>query len=490
MTKKIYLTSLFLVLLLANFSIAQNFQMVNPQRERLYLTEDSIYAFVKIDSIHLDGMDTTQYFNTLFDTIETSGCEAVYNVLSILGSKVIIKSDGTYQYFNSAGDTITFKTKAILGEEWRMFNYPNGNYINATLNSYDYLTVMPDVEDTLKGVKIRIYDSSGVLQTDSLLDGITIDFTKEFGLVQTPGFNNFPYDTTMYFLRGLSNPDTGFLDVKSYDVFNFLPGYEFHYHDFEITGDAGNFTQTDKYYKYFILSKIEYEDSVTYETYRVEIDYINNNNSDFDTIQYLDTVTFSVQYSDYKFLDTLEMSLLQKVNFGYSDLFSNENYNGVSYKEVYDWYTFDAGILCLDLLTSTYLPKQIYGDGIGTIYFKDSSDSFNEKELSLVYFQKGLTQWGVPLNFDSLGFVEVSNYDFSAMLNIYPVPTNHTLYLSSTSEYTVEVLCKIVDAGGKIQTQQFISLPGSINVSGLAGGFYVCQIVGNNTIISKPFIKE
>lgn len=471
-------------------SNAQNFQMANPQRERLYLTDDSIYAFVEIDSIHIEGSDTIQYFNTLFDTIETSGCEAVYTIQSILGNKVIIKPDGTYHYFNSDGDTITFKTKAILSDEWRMYTYPNGNYINATLNSYDYLTVMPGVEDTLKGVKIRIYDSTGVLQTDSLLDGITIDFTKEFGLIQTPRFSNFPYDTTMYFLRGVSNPDTGLIDIKTKDVFHFLPGYEFHYHNSEITGDAGNFLQTDKFYKYFILSKTEYADSVTYETYRVEIDYINSNDTDFDTIQYLDTITFSVVYSDYAFLDTLELSLLQNENSGYSDLFSNDNYNGIIYKEVFDWFTYNTSTLCLDLVSEQYLPKQVYGDGIGTIYFKDSSDLYNEQELTLVYFQKGLTQWGEPLNFDSLGFVEVNNYEVSEMLNVYPVPAHNTLYVSSFTGVSENVLCRVFDANGQMRIHQFLHLPGEVDVTHLAVGFYVFQVAGDNINFSTTFIKE
>ncbi|MFN0274743.1 MAG: T9SS type A sorting domain-containing protein [Chitinophagales bacterium] len=487
MVKKIYFF-LFIIYAVGICAPAQNFQMVNPLREMTYLTKDSVYAFVKVDSTKLSGIDSIFFIKPILDTIETDECSAIYNLNSVLGNKVIIKGDGTHQYFNKTGDTITFKTKANLGEVWRLYTYANGAYINGTLNSYEYLTVMPDVEDTLKGVKIRIYDSLGVQQTDSLLDGKTIDFTKEFGLVQTFNLNDFPYDTALYYLRGITLPDTGIVDIKKEDIFNFLPGYEFHYREYEITGDATNYLQTERFYKYFILSKSDYVDSVVYEAYRVEIDYVDNPITGFDTVRYLDTVSFSILYDNYRFLDTLELSVLQHGTFGYSDLISNDIYNGIPHKYVYSWFDYDTETFCLTPINSNDLPQQIYGEGIGTIYYKDSTDTYNNYELELMYFQKGLIQWGEPINFDTLGFVEIEHYEISQIVKIYPNPVSTYLHLTMLNG--VNVICRIMNQKGQIFMQKEIIGSEALDVSQLETGFYLCQIVSDSLVKTVGFIKE
>lgn len=71
-----------------------------------------------------------------------------------------------------------------------------------------------------------------------------------------------------------------------------------------------------------MLDKTQYADSVKYVMYHAAWEATSSGFEAPDTIRTIDTVTITYRYADYAFLDSLEMTLLQANNFGYSD-FSN-----------------------------------------------------------------------------------------------------------------------------------------------------------------------
>lgn len=486
-TRHIFLIIFFLVA--GSHVFSQNYTLINADRTRTYGTRDSVFHFVKTDEVVISGSDTTQYMNKLVDTIPGS-CIAIYNKNNILGPQVKTYSDGTYEFFNNNGESIIFKSKAILGESWTMYTYPDGGYITGKINSHSYLTVMPGTEDSLKGVKLNVYNSSGVSMTDSLLNGRTIDFTKNFGLVQTFRFDQFPYDTTFYFLRGLSSPDTGMVELTAQKCFDFLPGYEFHYREYEINGDETDFTQITKYYKYFILSKTQFDNSVHYEAFRAELDYTLNSATGSDTAQFLDTIGFDIDYADYHFLDTLEMKLLQHENFGYSDFILTDSiYSGIAHKNVYDWFDYDPDTKCLSISTEGEFPRQAYGDGLGTLYYIDSTDFYNNYSLQMVYFQKGLYNWGTPIDFEEMGLVDIQDAD-RQLISVYPNPAVNYLDIQCAPELNSSLFTIFDITGRQMISQPCRSEKTQVDISFLKAGVYILKVQNGALNTDYKFIKN
>jgi hypothetical protein len=485
---------LFLIFLQVSEGYTQNYNVINPERERTYGNRNAEYVFLKIDSTIHEGEDSILYFAKVIDTNATAECDALYKKNSILGSKLIIQADSTHIFFNDANDSIILHPNYPLGQTWRMYTYADGGYIEAKINSYDYLTIMPDVEDSLKGIKLNIYNSSGVVQDDSLLNGKTIDFTKNFGLVQTFRFDNFPFDTTVYYLRGLTSPDTGLVNLTANAIFNFELGYEFHYREKLSSGSDAAHADVEKYYKYFVLQKYQYADSVVYDVSRAEIDYSFNTITGYDTLTYLDTISIPYYYADYAFLDTLEMKLFYNNASGYADMVvSDSAFAYINHKYAYDWFTYIPFTNCLLNESDLQNPQQHYGEGVGTIYYKDSTDQYNFYILELLYFQRGLTEWGNPINFDTLGLVQIENtVENSIDFKMFPNPANDILYIRLPAASQSDVVSKITDTRGNfLQVKQHNPAEVcTLNISDLPAGCYIITITTATHSASRRFIKN
>ncbi|MBK8680374.1 MAG: hypothetical protein IPN31_00370 [Bacteroidetes bacterium] len=408
---------------------AQSFHIFPVEHTLTYQKSDSTIYFSKIIN-QLDVPEGSIYFfNSLIDTNNAGILECLFYTqdTSILGTKYLVNENGYDILFNRNGDSIFFKPGATLNEEWKFYTFENGDYVTAKYTTPLYLTIVGTVFDSLKRCELSVFDMNDLPITSHWLDTAYVDMTKNYGLSRFYNINEFPVDTSSFKLFGRNNPDTSVTDVTVYDAFNFQLGNEFHYITEKLIGDIESIYSLKKE-KFFVLDKTQYADSVKYVMYHAAWEATSSGFEAPDTIRTIDTVTITYRYADYAFLDSLEMTLLQANNFGYSDFFKSDTiYWGRAYKEVFDWFDYDASENCLSNSDNIYLPEQRYGDGIGIMHYKDSTDVANYIIKDQVWFQKGLEVWGDPIDFEELGVVDVKDIIAYGQIQLYPNPANDNI---------------------------------------------------------------
>lgn len=485
---------LMIVCCLCTQVFAQQYRMFDPDRTRTYAKNEKEFFFVEFDSVQQFGTDSVFFINRIADTIPKAGCDIDLSDTTILGNTMVMLNDAdeTHVFFNSANDSIFIRLHQPVDSFWVLYTYPDGSIIRATVLDRVWMTVLPETFDSVYRMRLNVYDENYILQPDSILNDRKIDIAKNYGLIEFYNFRQFPYDTTVILLRGITNPENNIVNVSSYRAFNFQPGNEFHYLTQQISTPGSEVIGTTTKEKFFVLSKEQFADSVRYTMYHALWQELFLGFGAPDTLRILDTVSVTYHYADYAFLDSIELTLLQANNFGYSDFFKYDSlYWGRAYKEVYDWFEYDAVSQCLNNPGNIYLPEQRYGDGIGIMHYKDSTgiDDFITRDL--VYFQKGLEVWGEPFDFDELGVVEIQNIHASLPLQIYPNPVANELYFA-LPDFQGWVTLTIFDMQGKQLMQKFFSDTGSMHwdVSALSGGMYLLQVSGENAYHRASFIKN
>jgi hypothetical protein len=472
-------------------ALSQNYRLIDANRIRTYGTVDSNYIFIKVDSVFASGDDTTYYFNRLIDTVYQPDCLINYADTSVLGKKMIINSDSsaTHIFFNENGDSIFIETLVSVGDTWILYTFEDSSYIKATVVSKAPLGILPNITDTVARLHLNVYSNSDVLLSDTFPNEKKFDITKNYGLIEFYDFNDFPEDTFLILLKGISDPDTAMVDVDAENAFNFQLGDEFHFR--EVLSDGESYLRQSAI-KYYILNKYQYSDSVVYDAVHVQIDSLSNPTSPTAVTFVWDTVTLTYNYDDYAFLDTIELTLFEAQQFGFSDWRQNDSlYEGIPFKLVYDWFEYNPDDSCLSNAGNTYLPEQQYGDGLGLMHYFDSTAINNYYQLDMVFFHKGLKEWGIPYDFSELLLIANGTEDNLNSVNIFPNPASESIVISNLPKLESHVYINIYDLQGRQLIRAHISTISeqSINISSLKQGAYIIGIETNYAIKALPFIK-
>ncbi len=473
---------------------AQNYKLINKDRTMTFarLSEagfDSLFYFIKVDSIETTGSDSTFYFNKQLVDGGTPDCIYVNNDTTILGTKVLIQSDTdiTYVFFNRHNDSIFIHTQIEIGDTWKVYKWSNGSYVKATVVNKLLRTVLPGIEDTLYRIQLNVFTLGGTMLVDTFPNATKIDISKYHGISEFFNFNIFPApgDSIARVSQGLSNPYEGVVDVDAYRTFDFGLGYEFHYREITIPDTEFGADKKISAWKDFILGKVQNETSVTYTIERVKLDTLYFGASQSINFSW-DTIIKTINYSDYAYLDTIEYNLLSSTNDGYSDWNRVDTiYNKIAYKTVYDWYTYDPETLCLSNPDDITMPEQVYGDGIGVTHLLDSVSPENLYALDLVYFQKGFITWGTPYDFSDYN---ISNTNLTPDLNltIYPNPVKDILYMNSDLVFNTY---EIIDVAGRLfKSGEIIS--SQLNIASLPSGVYFIKLRNDNQAVIRQIIKN
>ncbi len=482
------------VLLLENAgACGQQYRLFDPGRIRTYGIDSTDYFFIRVDSTAQEGADSAFYFNRYIDTATMAECLPVDAVTPPVGPKMIQMNDAeqTRVFFNKYGDSIIIKLNRPVGYFWRLYEYPDGKHIRATVAPKMYFTVLPATFDSVYRLTLNVYDDAYIIQPDSIMNDARIEISKEYGLVAFKDFYNFPYDTNMILLKGIDNPDNAIVDLHAARVFDFEPGNEFHYLTEKLSGSIDPLYSLKKE-KFFVLDKIQYADSVQYTMFHAAWESTNSGFDTADTIRTIDTVTVSYRYADYGFLEPMELSLLQGSNYGYSNFFKTDTlYWGRAYKEVYDWFDYDAVAHCLDNAENNYLPEWKFGDGIGIMHYRDSTDIMNYITTDLVWFQKGLEVWGEPFDFEALGVVEIHDVAIGTEIHLYPNPATDILRCRIPGiSGLVSVVVTDVQGNAVIRQMMQSSPEMQVEISGLSNGIYLLRITGESITCAGTFIKN
>lgn len=470
----------------------QDFRLINSNKIYTYTKVDSAeyekyFLFIKIDSAKALGTDSIFYFNRLLDTVPGEMC---MSDTTSIGARMIIKNDtdATHVFFNKNEDSIFVKTKVAEGDSWVMYTFPDNSYVKAYVISKLYGGILPNIFDTLYRIKLNVFSEEGLNLTDVFPNDTKMDITKNYGMVEFWPMQTFPEEHPALILRGITSPDTNYVDVDARTCFDFLIGNEFHYEETVATSSG----ITHSLQKNFVLGRQNFTDHVTYEMLRVLWQEVQTD-FDTDTIRIVDTVEINYNYADYKFLDTIELKIFEHTRMGYSDWLHNDSlYAGLPYKNVFEWYESDADMYCVTNPDGNMLPEQSYGDGFGTIHYFDSTSVENYYHFDLVYFQKGLLEWGNPISFDSLGFTPVENITGTEEIFIYPNPVSEWFNIQAPANINGNFTLNIYNTLGqliKAEEHLFIDNSHKIYCSDLPKGNYIVRLSNSERSFHGCFIK-
>lgn len=479
-----------IALFLIVFTIkAQNYQTIKADGEYFYAHEGLAVHVIKIDST-ISYNDTVEYYNypflrngadELFQTcFDTAGA-------SWIGKKVIEYPNGKNIYFNKNNDTICIETLAELNNTWRFYKFENGDNIEAKVTNLETLTFL-EITDSVKTISFQLKDSLGNNLQSSLND-IELVLSKNFGLINTIDFYEFPYDGSIenhiypfyetYNLVGASTISAGYKNITAYDIFNYEIGDEFHIEHIYKMCCAYNSCDTICETKTSTIKKVLNKESsndtlkYTYERYKATGSYINGVFQNAGGVK--DTVVEEINLAQYSQLDSLPMIYYRRdfmyhndLTINYSNINSKVHCNNIFFIK-YEYDTCYQMGCCIDPEYCEYFYK-----GCGGPYYTAAFMDYHSNWL--VYYKKGNNEWGTPYDKDSLLTVGINNYKINSFnVKAFPNPVNNTT-LNIEVNTNEECYFILYDLLGKEVLKKDFSKDSKINTKNLKGMFLYCIV--------------
>ena len=466
-----------------SLSYSQNFKAVyqnNPAHFSFSVPNNPGKVFfntISIDSVVSTGNGTELYNFISFD-LSTNPCYNA-NRFTWIGKAIFQDNIGTEFFLNVNNDSIFIRTQDSIGLIWHLYNYPGGDYIEALVTNISSQTFL-GLTDDVKTIQLSVKNSNGNV-IGNVLNGKQIKISRDYGFVQTFGFKNFPVDTTVFFLAGLTNPQAGILNLTVDSIYNFNVGDEFH-HSSEHS--CLSIALQEYYYsiqrilaKNFSLNS----DSVFYLTercYRYEhYDFINNNfynSTIFDTIILSYPINLNQGLNKYSF-QKVDVSSFSS---GFLEFYSDTTHNARLKKLTHFYYVYDSFNNCYkDPIGLGVYPDNIYSPGLGLIYSSDEYCPPSSWYDSLIYYKKGNEIWGHPLNCSTLLSLDENYHQPEVVL--FPNPVSDYLNLNikgvnSGQKFHVNIKNIL---GQSVLARDFIVVNSiSIPINDLKGGVYFLTI--------------
>jgi len=448
---------------------ALNFYPVPNYIEAYYkVKNDTGNLDIPLISYRIDSIDTLAnpngptlqiYPNHVVSEISDSSCAYQTNDTSIFGPKVTrVESTDICYFENHEGKTITFRYLASEGLSWNFYEIDSTTYIRAKVDSKRY-THHISLLFNVRYITLHAVDQQGN-KVPHDINGTQLQNSFHAGLLETVNFHDFPEDTTVYKVAGLTKgatpPSTfsyNYLNPKTKDFFDFDVGDEFHYKITKKSQDSPMINKTT-FEKRMVLNKdTSSSDSLKYDFFRSRFVFDPNAKDSNSTLK-IDTISKSYSLSRLSFLDKMvnELILNSPYGDGYMTTRITSKYNRRFVKEPQDHFSYQGSNNCLKDTLKPY-PDHIYGNKLGQIYFKDlldGSSKFDTVEKKLIYFQKGLSTWGEPYNFDKATTIE--NRDkVDNSIKVYPNPATSRLFVKGDifESATSNIKIALYDVSGK-----------------------------------------
>ncbi len=464
--------------------ITAHFSFINPNNPG-----KTFFNTISIDSVN-GVINGNELFNFLSFDLSTTQCYSA-NRSTWIGQSIFQDNNGTEYFLNSDSDTIVIKPLDTIGSSWHLYNYSNGNYIEGLVTGINQENFL-GLSDSAKTIQLTVKNSSGNVIAN-ILNGKQVKISRNYGFVQTFGFKNFPTDTTLFTLAGLSNPQVGIMNLTADSIYDFNVGDEFHHHR-ETNCSIG---LTDKYYsieRVLLKSFSLNNDTVYYLTERCHryehYDFINSvfyHSILFDTVSLPYTISTNARLNkfSYQLTDTPATSF-QNTNNGFLEFYFDTTHNSRFKKVTHEYYYYDNSSNCFSLVIGQgiFLDK-VFASGLGLVYSTDynSCQVGNGVFDSLVCYKKGSELWGQPLNCSAL--LAVKDYDHQAEIILFPNPVSDYINLNIKGvnagqqfHLTIKNLMSQLVLERDFETTSNTSLP----VNDLTSGIYFLTVTSKEKI--------
>lgn len=459
------------VIVLPFLSFAQNYQLLNENSVRIF-SYAQYYKGFRIDSVARSGSDSIFYINKVSDIANsiwgpTPEC-SVYKP-AFIGDKMV-KRGAMNILLTQNGDSVYFKTNALLGQSWQLANV-NSILYTATVTSFDTVTIN-GIPDSLMVMTIVSSDN---------WSGLQVKLSKSNGIYYAFSFSEFP---------GLSDGLTliSYSMLKYSDVFDFNIGDGFYYEFMKMV----NSSYPPSYSRWEVISKSLLTDSVKYSFVRyhneIQVDY-STNPPTVTNIYSTDTISQTYRITN----DLIHHGSVPEEAYVYPG-FDLSSYiigrSNLINSPVIQFEERNSGFFfCLDTITDnmTSCPGHCFAlefepDWVNYKYYKglDMTVSYEEpasfyyyRQILLGYKKAGVYYGDYPTNVE-----QIPNDHFT----VYPVPASTELRVNSLKGD----IFIIRDLSGKKVHSGIIT--DVIDISFLKDGLYLFQ-TGSGSV-KKIVVKK
>lgn len=483
---------IIILFLFSNYLFSQEFLSIKTNGETHFIGQSEYVPIhsIRIDSVAENGDITDYYSYYMIRPLVNYPWSYTLKGYSWIGEKVSVLTNGINLFYNKENDTIYINTIAQLGENWLMYIYPNGKYIEATIFSIAPMTFL-GINDTVKTIKLQVKDSTGNNVVDNLNDYYLL-LSKNYGFIRIFNFYEFPFinaqdniyeiDHEMDII-GMSDPMIGWQNITAYDIYNFETGDEYHIYYVSTPGlnpDNPSPYINEKMIKKVIDKQISLNEDTIFYTYDIcKRRYYHAFNEEpeitcnRDTI--IETIILSLEYLN-------KLSLEPCFRYGYYT-FNKKHTNSIQ----------ESPHIFFGEINNDTLGYIIYDGGTSFTYLRGLGSYFyswsfygDEAYNTLVYYKKANEEWGTPYNCDSLLNNKNKIISSNNLIFIYPNPAHNLINIEIPTYNLQKLYIEIIDiAGKKLLKKEINKLIEKIDISDYPKSIFFIKIIDSNNNILK-----
>lgn len=379
-------------------------------------------------------------------------------------------------------DTITINTFATINDTWRLYTYPNNDYIEAKVTSIEQEEFL-GITDDIKTISFQLKNEYG----DDINNGINdayISISKNHGFVHVPNLSHFPVYADYYSMDIVGYNSYGFQDFGVATIYDFDIGDKISSYEYEKTWDQGYLEWSYENYSFKeVIAKDIFSNgdliTYTFDACRKSQYWPGVPWSSWQGV-YSFTIDFTTpEYACYNQISTTTQDYIgadgscKRITVG-----SDENskyiisiYEGVDCNNLQ--LTYPDGQIPS---SCSYFNHHIIGKG-GPFY--DYVCGCN--------WQKGKMLTNTQ---SCSALLDTKEELTEETINIYPNPVNNNLYLSlNNMNNNIHYSIVITDITGKKQLElKQNNNEFSIYTSKLVDGLYILQLVSDKGVLTKKFM--
>ncbi|MCB8995413.1 MAG: T9SS type A sorting domain-containing protein [Bacteroidales bacterium] len=481
MTKKQFIFLLLQIWFTVVF--AQNYQSVKSDRIAYFSNQSGNVECILIDSARF----TTDSVFYLFPNIQyvDYDCFTPFGA-SWIGGQIIVQNNGYNVFLNQNHDSIKINTWAQLNEDWEVYQFQDSSKVIARVISIDTLSFL-GLNDSVKTIDFKVFDKF-LNPVEHKLNNVSVQLSKNYGLVKTLNFSLFPDFEPNYFynnelqeyqLAGLSNPKAGIQNLTWFDVHDFQPGDEIHtsyeYSYWEIP-NAMLLNSEKTIFKY-----LERTDSDSSIVYRIDRTFSSKKNAPAGfSYNFIHDTIVSVIRSNPQF------DFLPGENIFYSNSVSANKMNTGFFltktvASVFETFHSIHDSCWSNCCADGCFPAYEYIKGLGGPYYECTNFmAGGGEEMKLVYYKKADIEWGNPLVITA-----IKENPYVNKIELYPNPASNSIHINAQNiEFPITL--KLLNIQGQVLSLFDINSGSStLNIEMLKAGIYIYMFLKDDEIIQS-----
>lgn len=496
----IFLVLLFLcntIVFSQNWPVIRNDLVYYFRESSILPSPNSIATFT--DTVYKVGDDSLSLIRKSPNRFQFNfgNCLSMENIF--LGPKFIVRSKSIY-FFNEQLDSIRIN---IDEDNPTSLVYKNDSLkyaLISTIESVSEELVLGEFDSVLK-VKFIVLNFSGDTIKNHPLTKMGLKFSKTFGLIETPSWNDFPFYTTnpnSHNLIGLFEKNGLFRKgvINKYDDHNFehKVGDEIHevYENISWlqTGISVEFETINK--KLLIISRDTFLGNIGYTANREMetisgIRYVDINKPDEIKREFIkDKIGIMVNYNELVYPYTLKalypVIIGNDLNsFSFNSNLQKWTHTDNNYMRIGEMYFRDS--CWFDYPEPNYYYRSTFYDSIGGPYYHHTLLSGGLISNQLVYFKSGNIKYGIPIG--------LNHVEKTLSINVYPNPANEYLNIENGLNQTCQF--ELRNMSSQLVLSKEILGTEQIYISNLDDGIYFYKISFKNQSLhqfGKLFVSK